>query len=265
MRISVLSDIHGNGCALEAAIQAIENDAPDQVIILGDLLTYGPEVSSVLDAVELLSRRYSTRWVLGNHEEFYFDLSRGLTTYVDSRPGWLRDTIYWTFERLDINRLASFPWEREYEIESVLFSHANPWQSWRYLRNDDDYIEAGETLRERGLAAGVFGHTHRSRLFCDEAEADAFVTSDNGLRRLSIDTSQTAVVNAGSVGQPRDAFAISTILTIDMESEKIGFTLTPLVYDIRGHLAALNRLDLPRHTKERLVSFFVPSIKRRPV
>ncbi len=257
MRISVLSDIHGNAVALEAAVQAVNAFAPDQLVILGDLLTYGPSVERVLDCVESLAQRQSTRWVMGNHEELYFDLNRGVTEYFESLPDWLRETIGWTFERLDMNRFASFPWERECEIHSVLFSHANPWHSWRYLQNDADYIEASETIRQRGIAGGVFGHTHRSRMYCNGIRIDDANT--NMERQLFIDSSQTAVVNAGSVGQPRDDRAISTILAIDLASERIDFTLTPLKYNIQTHLAEIQAMELSSMSTERLTSFFAPS------
>ncbi len=251
MRICVLSDIHGNGRALDVAIREIAKCAPDQVIILGDLLTYGPDVNTVLDAVESLSQQQPTRWILGNHEELYFDLNRGMTEYVDGLPQWIQDSIRWTFERADMDRLASFPWERDCELQSILFSHANPWRSWRYLQQDADYLEAAETLRHRGLVAGIFGHTHRSRLFFHR-------THDGDSLRVSSDSSHAAVVNAGSVGQPRNDTAVSTILSIVVEDQHVEFSLVPLSYDVPGHLATLNALNLPHSTRERLSSFFRP-------
>ena len=42
MRVAVISDIHGNLHALEAVLEAIDGEAPDEVWCLGDLVGYGP-------------------------------------------------------------------------------------------------------------------------------------------------------------------------------------------------------------------------------
>ena len=42
MRVAVISDIHGNLHALEAALAVIEDERPDAVWCLGDLVGYGP-------------------------------------------------------------------------------------------------------------------------------------------------------------------------------------------------------------------------------
>src|SRR3954451_23483304 len=42
MRVAVVSDIHSNLHALEAALAAIDAEAPDELWCLGDLVGYGP-------------------------------------------------------------------------------------------------------------------------------------------------------------------------------------------------------------------------------
>src|SRR5262245_42544845 len=41
MRVAVISDIHGNLHALEAVLQAVEREQPDEGWCLGDLVGYG--------------------------------------------------------------------------------------------------------------------------------------------------------------------------------------------------------------------------------
>ena len=43
MRVAVVSDIHSNLVALEAVLAAIDEDAPDELWCLGDLVGYGPK------------------------------------------------------------------------------------------------------------------------------------------------------------------------------------------------------------------------------
>src|SRR4051794_28854988 len=42
MRVAIISDIHGNYHALEAVLEAVEAEKPDEVWCLGDLVGYGP-------------------------------------------------------------------------------------------------------------------------------------------------------------------------------------------------------------------------------
>ena len=65
MRVAVISDIHANLEALEAALIAIERESIDQVICLGDIVGYGPDPLGCiyrLQEVEALG-------LLGNHDQ----------------------------------------------------------------------------------------------------------------------------------------------------------------------------------------------------
>ena len=42
MRIAVLTDIHGNHSALDAAVSFMEEYTPDMLLLLGDYITDGP-------------------------------------------------------------------------------------------------------------------------------------------------------------------------------------------------------------------------------
>jgi 3',5'-cyclic AMP phosphodiesterase CpdA len=65
MRITVISDIHGNATAFEAVLADIEKQGPmDAVYCLGDNVGYGPEPEKVMR----LLREHGIPSVLGNHE-----------------------------------------------------------------------------------------------------------------------------------------------------------------------------------------------------
>jgi protein phosphatase len=59
----VLSDIHSNYHALKAVLEA--ERGVDEIIVLGDLVSFGPEPAASVDLV----RSHSTTVVLGNHDE----------------------------------------------------------------------------------------------------------------------------------------------------------------------------------------------------
>ncbi|MGQ9510973.1 MAG: metallophosphoesterase family protein, partial [Thermaceae bacterium] len=48
MRLGVLSDIHANLPALEAALEALRREEVDEVLVLGDVLAYGPHPRQVV-------------------------------------------------------------------------------------------------------------------------------------------------------------------------------------------------------------------------
>ncbi|WP_244362082.1 metallophosphoesterase family protein [Thermus brockianus] len=48
MRLGVLSDIHANLPALEAALEALRAEGVDEVLVLGDLVGYGPHPRQVV-------------------------------------------------------------------------------------------------------------------------------------------------------------------------------------------------------------------------
>lgn len=54
MRIAVISDIHGNLSALEAALADIEREQPDAMVCLGDVAASGPQPHQVVERLRQL-------------------------------------------------------------------------------------------------------------------------------------------------------------------------------------------------------------------
>ena len=48
MKIAVLSDIHGNHEALVKVLKDIDEQKPDHIFCLGDLVGYGPKPNEVI-------------------------------------------------------------------------------------------------------------------------------------------------------------------------------------------------------------------------
>lgn len=68
-RLAVLADIHGNLPALEAVIADMEAFSPDQVIVAGDSVNWGPFSREVMERITTLG------WsvIRGNHEYYVLD------------------------------------------------------------------------------------------------------------------------------------------------------------------------------------------------
>lgn len=62
MKVVVISDIHGNGVALEAVLAEIRGEGADQVVCLGDAIQGGPQPREVVG----LLREWGIPVVMGN-------------------------------------------------------------------------------------------------------------------------------------------------------------------------------------------------------
>ncbi len=66
MRIALISDIHGNSLALEAALADIRRQAVDQLVCLGDAIQGGPQPAETIAAL----RSLNCPLVLGNADDW---------------------------------------------------------------------------------------------------------------------------------------------------------------------------------------------------
>lgn len=82
MRIVVITDVHANLPALEAALDSIRAEGYDVLFHTGDAIAIGPHPAECLD---LLLSTPNTRFVIGNHEAWFIN---GLPTPL---PSWISE------------------------------------------------------------------------------------------------------------------------------------------------------------------------------
>jgi predicted phosphodiesterase len=164
MRVALFSDMHGNRVALEAVIAAMERDAPDQVVCLGDVAVMGPDPAGTMDLLESLGCPV----ILGNADvELFTDPAT--VRAVEDKP-LFRDLILWTQEQLSEKQLAfarTFVPTLELDLGSgvrLLCFHGSPRSNTEIIASNttpEALIEAidGSTAT---LLAG--GHTHHQLL-----------------------------------------------------------------------------------------------------
>jgi predicted phosphodiesterase len=273
LNIGFVGDVHANARALKAALRVFHARSLDQLVFMGDLLSYGVDVSEVLDLVaeEVAA---GAVLVLGNHDRLYLDLLAGEQSYYQGLPDWIRESVDFTLKRLDPALLRSLPFVHEHVQDDLLVAHANPFgtdsrgvPSWRYVRMAQDHEDAGMALRKRGLRMGVFGHTHRARVVeCPSAVGLAEERTE--LRQWRpYGPRDTLIINVGSVGQPRNVTATSTVGFLTRRNTRMGpetdVVIEPLEYDVQGHLDALRQAPLGTRTISSLTAFFVPLVQLR--
>ena len=147
--------------------------------------------------------------------------------------GVVLEILEWQRGRLspeNLAFLASWPWQRE--VEGALLVHGSPCDPWEYL---DDLAPARQAFRCSEARLAFHGHTHLAGAFLELQGPRPWVRyqafPEGG--ELVLPPSVRALVNPGSVGQPRDgvpgaAFAL-------WEGDRIAFYR--VAYDL-GRVAA---------------------------
>jgi hypothetical protein len=69
MRTIIIGDVHGCIDELKALINQLELNLDDRLFFIGDLINKGPDSVGVVQYLFGLSKTYSIRLILGNHEE----------------------------------------------------------------------------------------------------------------------------------------------------------------------------------------------------
>lgn len=248
--LAVISDIHGNADALKYALDDLARKEIGLTIVLGDLLTYGGQPNEVIDMLVEYENKHSCIFIKGNHEEFYFYPKRPKAYKM---PDFVRESIAWTTKAIKGKNLAEiFYWQESFVFEGIYFSHANPYEygNWEYVDSDDQHLKAFKALSERGYRAGVFGHSHRAKIkIIDESGTMANVTGNT----IEIKKNSTAILNAGSVGQPRGTGL--SYLTIDCSSEKLTAELNFFSVDLTNSENLIYESEISKLSKERLIAY----------
>ena len=199
MRCLILSDIHSNLEALKAVLA--DAGAVDEIWCLGDVVGYGPDPN---ECVELL-RSQSHRSIAGNHDWATLGKLDLRDFNSDARKASL-----WNRETLTPSNLAYLEALPETLVEGQFtLAHGSPRHPiWEYV------IYATTAHASFGHFETPFclvGHTHtpvvfrliidEDREYCEELPPSPDGPLDLGPER--------ALINPGSVGQPRDGRAAS--------------------------------------------------------
>ncbi len=247
-QLGVISDIHSNVDALDAALNLLAARGIETAVVLGDLFTYG---CSPLEVLDRLDQTTVELWfVRGNHDLLYETNS---ADYFETLPDWIRESVEWNRRALAGRMLPTTV--NSIAAARILFAHCNPFPfgDWTYLDREDEIVRAAKVLRENGFCAGIFGHTHRRRASIVSRE-DRLVDRNDTAITLSLGGGEIPIVNPGSVGQPRGTRA--SMLVVSMKANAMTLEFEDIQYDVSRHVATILASDLSDATKARLIRFF---------
>jgi len=204
---AVISDIHGNLEALEVALADIERRSIGTVFCLGDVIGYGASPKQCLDLV-IERCEFS---LCGNHDQAVFFEPMNFNVGAERAAYWTRQVLEDEPDKVKRDRrwavLGRLP--QRVEAKRLLLVHASPRRPVNeYLFPEDVYTNPNKILdnfrrlEEKHMAALV-GHTHVPGVFLDDPCFDPpDELPDVGIYTITSD--EKAIINVGSIGQPRD-------------------------------------------------------------
>jgi len=219
MRILILSDIHANLTALEAVLA--DAGEVDAAWCLGDLVGYGPDPNECIARIRSLPNLVC---ILGNHDAAVIGQLDDSSFIPEARQAlpWTRD-VWWEGSAQFLKGLPE-----KAELDGVTLAHGSPRQPiWEYLLDPGSATRSFEYFEKPYC---FVGHTHLPVIFqLSEENSTAQVESPvpNTCRSLS----PRAILNPGSVGQPRDRDARAAYALYDSDQATWEFrrTLYPVV------------------------------------
>jgi predicted phosphodiesterase len=234
VRYLIISDIHANLHALDAVLADAAAIGYDAVLCLGDLVGYGGDPGPVIDRVRELS---PVAMVRGNHDK----VAAGLEPAVLFND-IARRSIEWTRTVLSADQLQTLTALRkgpELVTSELEICHGSPFDEDHYVFTEDDVIQSIESASARLC---LFGHTHLPAVF---TAADDPASHGDGLAddELTLPRAGPALINVGSVGQPRDGDPRAAYGLLDLARHTIRMRRT--VYDIQGAQKQIMKVGLP--------------------
>ena len=241
MRYLIISDIHGNAHALEAVLADAASLSYDAVLCLGDLVGYGADPSAVIARVEALKPLAIVR---GNHDKVCAGLEPAVLFNEVARR-----SIEWTRSVLspaELQSLAELPKGPRLVTDALEICHGSPFDEDHYVFDQDD---AARSIDAASARICLFGHTHLPAMF---TATDDPATTGNGLEsdEMQLPVTGPALVNVGSVGQPRDGDARAAYGLLDLGRGTIR--LRRAEYDVRAAQRKIMQAGLPQWLALRL-------------
>ncbi len=242
MRIALISDIHGNAAALDAALADIAHAGADAIICLGDVAVLGPQPREVLERLRALGCPN----VMGNGDAELLDPPPA--DAEDEMARHMQEIGLWGAAQLspdDKAFLGTFQPTVTQPLDNgatLLCFHGSP-------RSYNEVIEATTPVSDldeifAGHSANIYagGHTHTQLL-----------------RRYK----GALLLNTGSVGLPMNpippatdirnpAWAEYALITVD--GPNLSVTLRRVPYSVDALIAAARSSGMP-HAKEWLADW----------
>jgi predicted phosphodiesterase len=214
-KFAIISDIHGNLEALHKVFSEIDHAGISRVICLGDIVGYGADFETCVDMVMARCEKV----LCGNHDEAVIQgpmdfnpVARDVINYTRSvmKPSLIssgRKRQRWNFLR---------GLEKEFKMGIFSFVHGSPRDPVKEYVMRTDVVFAPEKLRDifqRIDGVCFIGHTHQPGVIVEEANFHFYEPPKIDYKYEIRE--KKAIINIGSVGQPRDGDSRASFVIVD--------------------------------------------------
>ncbi len=226
--IAIVSDIHGNLEALTAALADVRSLGIREVVCLGDIVGYGP------NPLECLRLTPEFKVVLkGNHDAAAVSGEHRFSHVADKAMTWTRSALADGCDPDVMDFMRELPETRV--REGLFFAHASPREPLReyiypaHVKN----VRKMQALFRRVRKYAFVGHTHIPGVI--EEGSDEFIRPAEPQEAHFLGR-RKAIINVGSVGQPRDGDPRACYVTFDGTAvvfRRVWYDCSPTVKKIR--------------------------------
>lgn len=238
MKYAIFSDIHSNLEAFQAALDSMEREGAEKRIFLGDIVGYGANPNECIEIV----REKSDLALAGNHD--YGLIGK---TGLDRFNRYAKEALLWTKEVVsedNIGYLRSLPIREEFDSMTLVHSSPKEPERWRYIMNS---AEAAEQFTAFNTQICFVGHSHRPIII----EMNQVGEIGGGLEsEIQIRDGHCYIINAGSIGQPRDGNPEAAYCLYDSEQGLAKIIRVP--YNIEGQQAKMRKVGLSEYLIDRI-------------
>jgi len=225
---AIISDIHSNLEALQAVMEDIQAKGIQEIYCLGDIIGYGPNPLECLDIIQQCKVV-----LLGNHDDAIFHPPTDFNIRAKRAIDWTRTQ----FETRGKEMLGFLKKNKPslYE-ESVAYCHASPRQPLReymFPRVCQHHKIMDEIFSKIPKLCFV-GHSHIPGVFTQDYQ---FLTPEDVMNIFMVEK-EKALINVGSVGQPRDRDPRAGYVTFDGDT----VVFRRIAYDLETTMAKINQI-----------------------
>jgi diadenosine tetraphosphatase ApaH/serine/threonine PP2A family protein phosphatase len=233
----LLGDIHSNIEALDAVLLRLREAGAEKFLSVGDIVGYGADPSACIRRI----REIDATVVAGNHD--WAVTGRLDTTFFNV---YAREAVEWTREQLspdELAWLADRPLTAQVDdLITVVHATLDDPARFDYIQT---YYDAARTINAMKTPLCVVGHSHVPLAFLLEDSIRLVMNTS-----LKLGNCERALLNVGSIGQPRDENPKAACGIYDSETGRYQLERVP--YDMGTTGEKIRQAGLPGILADRL-------------
>jgi putative phosphoesterase len=233
--LTIFGDIHANLPALETVLQDMDDRGLTHRYCLGDLVGYGTFPNEVIKKIKSLE----IPTIMGNYDQGIGNSSDecGCAYKTELEKTLGKRSIAWSNQHTTPENkqyLRSLVNQIPLQLGDlqVLLVHGSPRRINEYLYADRPYNSLERIMDQIDADVLVCGHTH--------------------LPYHRVLPSGRHVINAGSVGKPKDNDARAGYVVLEAEGKKLEVKFIRVAYDVERAAKAIEATDMPNEYAEML-------------